>query len=500
MNPGLLFKSVMGGMILIHALTLFFMPLLPFIDLPNHLAEATIFKYQYKDEILGTHYKAVPAFYPNTFHTVFCSLFPNVELGNKIFYILYILLLYISVYLLIKQLKGNVWIGLLCTLLIYNYNTTWGFTGFTIAIPTLLLLYHSALKEKENRKLSQTAWSAILLLLLYSMHAQVALLGMMLYAGLLIFSYRDQKTKLIMKTLLVMVPVMVIMFFWWSHRTAGIPEGSTFKFLWKYYSHEFFPDLYRRTLVLVYDQLALAHNNKLAASFISFLILLPLIIYVTRSREQLNLRSRQMQYALLLFLASSICFFLLPNSLPGQTPLHERFSSFVILSFIILMAVILQQVRSKQLVLYSISISLFYSVLWFEYLYAFNRENHDFSAELFKGVDSDKILAGLMYDHRFRNSDVYIHFPNYNVVWNKGLTASKIIDYRFGVVRRGNKGNLIPRYHEWVGWKYQETDYRDSVDYLLQRGYYEAPDTNTEGFSPHKKASQWAVLKNNRKE
>lgn len=61
--------------VLIHALILFSMRLLPFVDLPNHLAEATVFKYADSSNLIGQYYKAVPGFYPNTFHTVFCSFF-----------------------------------------------------------------------------------------------------------------------------------------------------------------------------------------------------------------------------------------------------------------------------------------------------------------------------------------------------------------------------------------------------------------------------------------
>ncbi|HEY0771295.1 MAG TPA: hypothetical protein VGD31_13270, partial [Sphingobacteriaceae bacterium] len=113
--------------ILANAVFLFSMPLFPFIDLPNHLAEATIYRfYGEEGNVLENYYKPTPWYFPNTFHTVFCSLFPNVELGNKLFHLLCIVLLQVSMFMVIRQLNGNLWYGLLGSLFTYNYNLTYG--------------------------------------------------------------------------------------------------------------------------------------------------------------------------------------------------------------------------------------------------------------------------------------------------------------------------------------------------------------------------------------
>lgn len=102
--------------------------LLPFQDLPNHLAEATIFRYNRNaGEFINHFYTAVPGYYPNTFYPVFCSLFPSIETGNRIFYILSTTMLLSSVFLIIKELRGNLWYGLLSLLFVYNYNVSFGF-------------------------------------------------------------------------------------------------------------------------------------------------------------------------------------------------------------------------------------------------------------------------------------------------------------------------------------------------------------------------------------
>src|SRR5690606_2603692 len=114
----------------IHVFLIFFSPLLPFVDLPNHLAEATIYRYYHSPgNLFSDYYALVPWFYPNQFHLWFCALpvFPTVELGNRFFYGLYILLLPVSIYLIVKELKGNLWFSLFSLLFLYGYNVTYGF-------------------------------------------------------------------------------------------------------------------------------------------------------------------------------------------------------------------------------------------------------------------------------------------------------------------------------------------------------------------------------------
>src|SRR5688572_24862341 len=96
-------RIVLTVFFLVNAVVLLALPLLPFIDLPNHLAEATVYKFYGEDgNVLSQYYAPTPWYFPNTFHTVFCSLFPDVEFGNKVFHLLYLAILLSSLYLVIK--------------------------------------------------------------------------------------------------------------------------------------------------------------------------------------------------------------------------------------------------------------------------------------------------------------------------------------------------------------------------------------------------------------
>src|SRR5688572_30227451 len=143
-------RNVTWVIVGIHALFLILTPLFPFIDLPNHLAEAAIYKYHGDPgNSLANYYEPVPWYFPNTFHTVFCSLFPDVELRNRVFMVLYVLALQFSLFLVVRQLKGNPWYGLLGILFTFNYNVTFGFVGFAISIPAVILLFYLILRDIE---------------------------------------------------------------------------------------------------------------------------------------------------------------------------------------------------------------------------------------------------------------------------------------------------------------------------------------------------------------
>jgi hypothetical protein len=132
-----------------------------------------------------------------------------------------------------------------------------------------------------------------------------------------------------------------------------------------------------------------------------------------------------------------------------------------------------------------------------EYIYSFNKENRSMNPGFFNGIDRQSVIGGLIYDNNYRGRPLYIHFPSYFIVWKKGIATTKIIDYLFGVVRRGIKGKEIPYYEEWP----EEidkipTDY-SGLDYLLVRGEASAkPDSNLLNFYLFKKEGSWQIFKN----
>jgi hypothetical protein len=468
--------------------------LLPFIDLPNHLAEATIFKYYEPANYLGQFYRPVPWYYPNTFHTFFCSLFSSVEWGNRLFHILCIIMLQLSVFLTIGRLNGNRWYGLLAILFTFNYNMTFGFVGFAISIPILILLFYFTLVYIQTKKLFLNFILASLLILLFFMHAQNALMGLALYGCMMMYHYRRSVKGLIAHGFLIPLPVVIFIFAWWFRREPDT-EGSILEYLKQYYSSSYFQDFAVRFRIIVFDNFQLregAPGLVIAAVFFAC-VLIPLV--ASRLNRVKWDSSPEIIYPVIFVLISSSCYLFAPDKLPGQTPIFQRFSTIVSLSWIILGSVWLQNMQFAWLRQFVIVAIATYTCLWFEYIYTFNEENKTFNAELFSQVEPEKKLAGLIYENSYRGRKVYIHFPNYFLVWKKGVVASKIIDYRFGVVRRVPRQDALPFYHELIGEDYQYMPQYGAVDYLLVRG--EAPvadDRNLHEFTLMREAVPWKLF------
>ncbi|HEU5148408.1 MAG TPA: hypothetical protein VFT90_16895, partial [Chryseosolibacter sp.] len=437
--------------------------LLPFIDLPNHLAEATIYKFYEPENLLSRYYQPTPWYFPNSFHTVFCSLFASVEVGNKVFHILCVILLPLSVFLVVKQLKGNAWYAALAMLFTYNYNVTFGFVGFAISIPILILLFYTILLYIEREKFYLSIIIALLLVLLFFMHAQNALMGIVIYGCMMLYHFRKSLTRFVSHLLLIPLPLIAMIVTWWFTRGAADKEESTLAYLIDYYTSEYFTTLGWRIRIAVLDNFQLQEGwpGLIIALLFFICVLVPIIATQPWKRKDWKiLYSSEFVYASIFVLIVWVCYLFAPDKLPGQTPIFQRFCTLAILSLIILGAVYLKNVYLPWLRSFAIAAALLYTALWAEYLYSFQRENKHFTPDFFAGMDPKEKLVGLIYATDYRGRNVYIHFPNYYIVWRNGIAASKIIDYRFGVVRRVAPEAELPFYQEHI-----------AENYALQPGY-----------------------------
>ena len=166
------FKILFFGLIVCNAVIMIVLNIYPFIDLPMHLTQATIFRYFGEpDNVFNEYFTIHPAaLQPNTFHFLFCTLkiFPSVEFANKIFICFYVLLFPISVLLIIKKFNGNVWYAVLSFLFLYNFSVTWGFMGFMMGIPFILLLLYFQFDYIFHPNWKNASIVCALLILIYS--------------------------------------------------------------------------------------------------------------------------------------------------------------------------------------------------------------------------------------------------------------------------------------------------------------------------------------------
>jgi hypothetical protein len=502
------YRNVRTGIILfilVNALLLILVHLLPFQDMPNHLAEATIYKYQGEPgNVLASYYRTVPMFFPNTFHQMFCHLFPSVELGNKMFYLLAFSLLPFSVFLIIRELGGNPWYGLLAVLLTYNYNVTYGFSGFAFSIPLFLLFFYVLLRELREERIAWKLVAFILLQLIFLTHAQMALFGLLVFVSTMRMKYRSNIKGFFLR-MVWMIPLVIFIFFWWKLRVPDKKEGDTLHFLLHYYRSVYTKSFSLRFRLPFFDNFQLLEGKAglVLSSLFFCMILLPLaVLRPWRKAWTADQGNKKIAYPVLLLVLCAGCYLFLPDYLPGEQIIYQRFSPLVIISIIILGATLIGSRILPWLKYYALATVSLYCICWMQYFYSFNRENTDFTPALFEGIPKDNRMGGLIYDYRFRGRSVYIHFPSYYIVWNKAPATSKLIDYRFGVVRRGEKGGLIPYYEEWVGEIFQrEAVYDSTLQYLLVHGHAPVtPDPNLSHFELFRRKGNWSVYRNIRLE
>lgn len=419
----------------------------PFSDSPNHLAEAFLFKELNNNPAnsLFNHYKLnINYFTPNTLHIYLTSIFHNIEFGNQLFYLSYLILLLYLNYKIFYYLKFNNYEWLLAVfIVVYNYNLMWGFSGFTFGIPLTILIV--LLIIFYFRELYPAYLLIILIISFLNYYANVQIFLFQLEIVILVSLLTQVELKRKLYLLLINIPVLIILILWTSNSESFSESESTLGFLYKYYLNEYFTELPRRLYRLFWlDNYKLFEGNLgRTAAIIFTLPLLSSFIYLLYKqffKEKISLinwfRNLEIgnQITIILLIASGINYLILPDRLPGQSFLYQRFSVFFFLSMIYYLGMNFSlRIRLKRYTLYLIII--FHSILWFLYFQQFNDEVINFKKILFhKDYLKYKKLGYIVDEAGFRGHGVYNNFLNYHIIWNEGITPTEITNYRFRLV------------------------------------------------------------------
>ncbi|CAN5772100.1 hypothetical protein BH24BAC1_BH24BAC1_38040 [soil metagenome] len=445
------FFSVFAACTLLHLILALSSRLYPHIDLPFHLAAATIYKYYGSQANDFSQFYSFDVFFkPNTFHLFFTSLevFPSVEFGNKVIYAGYILLFPLSVLLLIRQVGGNQWFSLFSFLLLLNYNLNFGFVGFSIAIPFVLLLVYFIFRSLEKGSNWDKGAVAVLLVLIYFMHALATVFSLILFVVIYGFCYRRSPKKLAMAGLL-MLPTLALVIYWWSTSQS---DANTIGFLFDYYREKYLPGLISRASLFTMENYHL-FGGKWGlgiGAFFTILMHLPLIIWTLTHYKKVSEHVNWGKYGMLyLFILVSLgVFFLAPSGLPGQHYLYQRFSVFVHIGFILLGSLLVgKQHLPKILPLIGFAFLLHFGANAERQL-AFEKDTAGFTPDFLPSDVEGKKFAGIMLNPYFRGRKAYDHFPNYQIIWHQGVTTTSAVDFRFGNVRRKVGEEKLPRFHD----------------------------------------------------
>lgn len=497
------FYTIFVTLICLHAILIVTTRLYPFIDLPNHLTEATIYRYYGDESNRFSSYFALDLFLkPNTFHTLFCSLpvFGSVETANRGFFVLYVILLPVSMLLLIGKLGGNRWFSLLSFLLVYNLNVSWGFVGFVFAVPLALLFMHAAIDFIERGLWGAGLAAAMLLVLIFFVHVLAALFSMLVF---LVYCLRSGKPPIrIIERCAALAPAAALILFWWNAEGAAYRGRGLESFLGDYYAHRFFQTFPDRLALLYQDNRHLfAGDWGVAAGIVfSLCIIAPVLAAVVLGRMRgRSERLRPGRPALVFFCCSLACVLLLPREIPQQAFLYERFLPVLFLSAILLGGCLMPGGLRRAAVIGICAVCVIHCSLWAEYFHDFNRENRSFTAEFMPPAGDGRIMAGIIADYMYRGLPVYIHFPSYYIVWRRGIATTRIVDYRFGSVRRAVDADELPPYLEWAG-KFKRYDNRYwNMDYILIRGDFPVHMfDDLANFTPVRTAGGWSLYERTR--
>jgi hypothetical protein len=351
-----------------------------------------------------------------------------------------------------------------------------------MAVPIVLLAFHFSILYFRERTWTYALCVVGLQLALYFAHPLAALFAVLLFVSCSLYANRTAIRGFLIDTMTV-VPVSALLIGWWT-LYAPRAERGILSHLQDYYGDQFLRLFASRPLDLLrldHDFLFDGLGGTLLAMAFSLGIAVPAVWgLASRRRAQRGpAHGPTTSLASVFVVVSLLCFFLLPHGLPGQRFIYERFSVFVFLGLIMLGGSLLGSRRRRWIMILSVTVALTNAVLWLDYYRRFNHENEHFTHKVFPRDALAGHTAALVYDWGFRNQPLYIQFPNYHIVWNRGVITTAIVDYRFGVVRRKADANELPRYTAWVGRFPQTTNpvYLKSP-FLVVKGRAPAPIEN----------------------
>lgn len=496
------FYIILIGLILLHLVLFNSFRIYPFTDLPSHLAEATIYRYSGQPGnqfALYFPYELFPYF--NVFHIVFmgCPLFPSVEIGAKVFYSLYIILLPLSIFWLIRELKGDKWFALFSFLYLYNRNFFWGMSAFTFSMPVFFLLFLLILKHLRQDKIILATAVALTFLLLYSIHIITALFAVFVFFALVLSVYWTYPARMLAKGI-VTIPLLGMLFIaarskgdshLASHLVNLYAKGQGINFGW------------RLKELLTFDNYFVLPRpfGDCIAIFFSICVLGTIILRFNSGllrRPKVPLpASLRVMYPLLF--CSLFCFLILPYKIPGHGAEYQRFSSFFFLSLIVFGSLggIMQSTRRVKIGL--CSLNLLYFLLWMNCLVAFERQNRGFDQNFFPDDKRGKTLNALLYDSLYGNCPSYLHFPSYYIVWRRGIAATALTKYKYTILNGIASQRKPPYYLEFFTPDDVLTGKDFDADYFLTRGKIYQPHKAIidKQFTLLKTTGRWSLYKRN---
>jgi len=451
----------------------FSLPLLPFTDLPFHLAESFIVK-NFKDgSFLFEKFYVIPSFLKsNTFYTFFCSagIFPDVETANRIYYAMYVILLPLSLLQFIRLLNGNKELAIMSFLFVIHYSVHWGFTGYTMSVPVLFLIFSVLYLYFVRKKIRYAFAVPPLLLILFSLHFQSAIFAALVFTVMqFVYSFKRIRSWIIF--FVTLFPLTVVMYLAYNVDSQG--GSSLTAFLANYYLNDFAVSLLRRFgIFFILDNFFLFKGAAgiVYAAFVSASVIAIFAFCIKRFYKRPD---ENLKYVFVLLAVSAACYVFLPDNINGQNIIFERFSVIIFLLMIAASGALFpawkNEVRANRYVTAFVFIIVsVHSVILLDYMNDFRNESRDFNEGIFP-PGRELVLAGVIKDNDFRGRKIWTHFPMYFTVWKGGITTG-LVDYKFGLIKRNTPKSVLPQFREWLdGNDFDFGSYYSAANYLIMR-------------------------------
>ncbi len=449
------------------------LPLLPFADLPFHLAESFIVKNFGVGGFLFEKFYVIPSYLKsNTFHTFFCSsgIFPDVETANRIYYAVYVVLLPLSMLVLIRLFEGNKLFSILSFLFIVHYSVHWGFTGYTMSVPVLFFIFSVYFLYFVKRRNLYAFAIPPLLLLLFSLHFQSAIFAALVFTVLqIVYSFRRIRSWIVF--FVTLIPLTAVMYLAYNVDSQG--GSSLTAFLTNYYLGDYAGSLLRRFGIFFILDSFFLFKGETGIAYAAFVSLSIVTLFVIGIKKYFSGLNENLKYVFVLLAVSAACYLILPDNINGQNIIFERFSVIVLLLMVAASGALFPASKDTArpnryvtaVVLFIVSV---HCAILFDYMNDFRDESRDFNEGIFP-AGRELVLAGVIKDNDFRGRKIWTHFPMYFTVWKGGVTTG-LVDYKFGLIKRNTPKSVLPQYREWLdGNDFDFGSYYSAADYIILR-------------------------------
>ncbi len=443
--------------ILLYLLPIFFLTYLPFVDLPQHLHFAYVLKnfsnYEsyFEKRLFPMH---------NTFHLFFNTFLSNflpLDITNRIYIALIIILTFFSFYYLLKVVNGERFFSLLSLLIAYNYNLFWGFMGIAFAFPLIIFLFALTINLLKGNKKENliVILLTILFIIIFLCHSLTFIYSFLSYLIILFLDRKSFRLKYLLP------PLITLIFFFIPWQAQQFQkEGS--ELIAQFRENISLKAIYQNLLDF-WERLGIKSDN-LIIFFFKAITLSGIFLLITTP----NLL-KENKILSIIFLITLAFYFFFPGSYTEAVFLNERFAPLLFLLLVVYLSLKFKKQILKYLILAILIINIFDLNIRF---FLFEKYGREFKRIVNK-LEPNKKVVGIFYERRPKPDlfgyDIFLHFPCYYQLEKGGL-----VGFSFAYIRYSplifKENYPLERIDEWFPYRSLFPDHYKDYDYLFVTG------------------------------